>query len=166
MTMSDVSLHIDTYGSAPARYGKGTYKVGLADAYALQSAGWAWLGSGNTYGYVRPPEGVRGPSPQVTIQVPSDEDILALAMAWQASGKRVAGTLAGYLAQYVPASSRIGELYYPDTGSRTVLRSGAANFEVGIGCEWRVSLTWSNGADQAPTWYRRHEHQSPRRHSR
>lgn len=84
MEFRTIHVRIGTYGKAPTKYGHNAYKVGSNNHLLLVRAGWTHVGTGrgsSGYEYVSPPEGTRGSNPTISLQVPTDEEILAIAVS-------------------------------------------------------------------------------------
>lgn len=172
MESRSIQVRIDTYGKAPAKYGPNAYKVGLADRPLLVRAGWTDVGTGRgsyPYAYVSPPEGTPGSNPTVQLQVPTDEEILAIALQMHQRRERSTEVVEGFIVDYRPAGEVVLQVsetfvFKPDRpwGERLgpsppVLRK-SAEFTFGVGAAWSVGLVWEHGDDQPPTWRRRDGH--------
>lgn len=159
-----VQVRISTYGKAPPAYGHGALKVGLGTRGLLVRAGWTHAGSGREYEYVIPPSGVSGRHPVVELQVPTDEEILSIALRMHARRKSCVEVIEGFIIQYRPS----GETKYQITETVTyapgrwgeregpqppVLRK-AAELTFGVDAPWRVELVWDHGEENPPTWTR------------
>ena len=161
MQMRNIRVRVRTYGKAPVRYGRNAYKVSRRDRALLVLAGWAHAGSGRWYEYVIPPEGVRGCDPMVDVRVPTDDEVLSVALQMHKERKGCAQEIEGLIALYQPAHQsefQVTEFTPGHWGERKepgVLQHNAY-FSFG-GASWSIDLAWDQGDDQPPTW---HQHES------
>lgn len=165
MGLRTIHLRFDLYGKAPPKYGANAYKVGLANGHLLARSGWTQVGKGQQYAYVVPPHGPPGPHPIVAIQVPTDDEILALALRMHRQHETQAEDVEGFVAHYRPAGGvalKITEVreFSADRWDARVdppppVNRKFSEFTFGVGAPWRIDLVWQHGDDQPPTWNRR-----------
>lgn len=168
MQFRTIHLRFDLYGKAPAKYGANAYKVGWADAHSLARSGWTRIGNGRHYTYVIPPHGPPGPHPIVAIQVPTDDEILAVALRMHQQRETQADEVEGFVAHYRPSGGvvlKITEVreFSADRWDERVeppppVHRKFSEFTFAVGAPWSVELVWEHGDDQQPTWIRREEH--------
>jgi hypothetical protein len=172
MKFRTIHVRIGTYGKAPAKYGRNAYKVGAANHRLLVRAGWTHVGTGrgpDPYEYLSPPEGIRGSNPTISLQVPTDEEILAIALDMHKRRERQINLVEDFIVYYLPAGGvavQIHEVidFIPGQpwGLRVrpeppVLRK-FAEFTFGVSAAWSVDLIWEHGEDLPPTWRFRDDH--------
>ncbi|MBX9787536.1 MAG: hypothetical protein K2Y37_01345 [Pirellulales bacterium] len=144
----------------------------MADRPLLVRAGWTDVGTGRgsyPYAYVSPPEGSRGSNTTIPLQVPTDEEILAIALQMHQRRERLTEVVEGFVVDYRPPGEvvlQISETFVFQPGrpwgerlgpSPPVLRE-FAEFTFGVGAAWGVDLVWERGEDQPPVWRRRDGH--------
>jgi len=138
MELRTVHLRFALCEKAPKRYGPNGFKVSPAEAVLLNHSGWTLLGHGRFYDYVAPPEAPRDGLCVVTVQAPTDEEILAIAMRMHARRELQRERVEGFYAFYRPAAEE----------------REFAQFTFGFEAPWSVELIWDRGNDQQPTWHR------------
>jgi hypothetical protein len=163
MRTRTIDLRIPTYGSPPARYGRGLYKVGPPDAPLLALTGWTVVGRGRYYAFVSPPPGERRPNPVIPVAVPTDEEILALGLEFHARRRHAMQGREMCLLWYRPAGLVLSgpiETWKCDRNGfvkldpQPPLIQSHSTFDVRVGTRWSVTLTWDQGDEAPPRWCR------------
>ena len=172
MKFRTIHVRIGTYGKAPAKYGRNAYKVGSANHRLLVRPGWTHVGTGrgrSVYEYVSPPDGTWENNPTISLQVPTDEEIMAIALEMHKRRERQINLVEGFIVYYLPAGGvavQTHEVIGFEPGLPWGLRLRPeppvlrkfAEFTFGVSAAWSVDLVWEHGEDQPPTWCCRDEH--------
>jgi uncharacterized protein (TIGR02996 family) len=157
-----VRVRINTYGSAPKKYGKRAVKISAGEALFLLREGWERLGEGSNYFYFRLPEGQPTRDPIITIQVPTDAEVERLAMAWHRKGESLRTFLGPWFVTYQARGAMkvtmrtvefTAEHWGRDLGEHSLPES-PAQFDFGSSFPWSISLLWEEGNEQPPRWSR------------
>ena len=164
MNMRSIDVKVNTFGKAPTRYGRNAYKIGKTEWALFVRAGWTHAGDGKEYSYVIPPAGVGGCNPTITVQVPTDEEILSLALEMHHAGKTAVQVIEGFIVFYHPKDIKMYQII--DTivfgpghrgerqGPQPPVLHKAAEFTFGVSAPWSIKLIWDHGNDQPPIWTR------------
>lgn len=156
MEMRKIRLKIESYGKAPVRYGKTTYKFSKDDTKVLIRNGWSMMGEGRSYDYLSFPGFHKVKEIAVTCEVPTHTEIEKLAMSMHRAGILAIEYVDICIAVYHPSSKMI-------TTHFDVVRTGAPIgdpvvsqispwFEIRCTSSWSVMLTWKDGGDKPPKW--------------
>jgi len=166
MQLRTIHLSFALRAKAPKRYGANCFKVSPAEALLLKHSGWTYLGHGRFDEYVAPPEPASDGLYVVAVQVPTDAEILALAMRMHESRKRQRQRVEGFMAGYRPAGEVVVEitestLFVPGAMGVKLkppppMNREFSEFTFGIEAPWRIDLIWDRGDEEPPTW-QRHE---------
>ncbi len=169
--MKYIKLRIRTYGKQKIR-GMSLYKVGgvwgrrssrergpmpTKNVELLEGIGWVVKHRTHSYTYMQAPEGEGTKRPIVTVTVPDDAEILALASELHAKGQSWRGELYGWPASYTPERSGVREatVIKWDGTSHDERRpyTDPASFEVGED-SWSVFIAWDNEGKNPMRWVR------------
>lgn len=153
----EVTVPIHTYGTEQVK-GRRARKVAREHAAYLEQYGWVIARDVGYIAYARmyPPADSDVRRPQLTIIVPTEEEVMALALQLHAAARPWRGELSGWPAKYTPRKAHQGQRNVTEVGVE--VRSwveayewvNEAQFEVGVSLLWRTSVTWDDGDDRPP----------------
>lgn len=153
----NVRLAVQHHGRAPAKHGRNAYKFAEQAARLLKARGWKEVGRGSKYVYFAKSSGNSSQLPfQVNISIPSQEQILAIALQLHEAGQKWLGRIGEWDAGFRPANndefswtSQEVDFFTATAISSPVRHTSKYNidaiFVIGTKDAWSATVTWKDG---------------------